>query len=538
LFVFKDLNFNLKLFTLTRLPDQTMDPSLNWNLKSTYQSLPDLFFKKTNPLPVKNPKLLLWNSALAYDLNLDSEKRGFNLTSDGHFPFVSRDVPEFQSELVYLSEIFSGNKFPDGASPLNQAYAGHQFGHFTMLGDGRACLLGEQVDRSGKIWDIQWKGSGPTPYSRGGDGRATLSSMFREYIISESMNHFSIPTTRSLALVATGEPVYRERVQPGGVLTRVARSHIRVGTFELAYHFLGVPELTALAEYTIQRLYPEIPESPERFIHFFASVRDRQVRLIVEWMRVGFIHGVMNTDNMSIAGETIDYGPCAFMNQYKAGTVFSSIDRQGRYAYANQPAIAQWNLACLANALLPLLHENQEKSVELAREVLDGFADEFDQLYWEMLAQKIGISEISEESKEKIQELFSIMETESLDFTNTFLFLESELVGSEPIPEEIRAEFQKPSLQAWTEGWKDFRKRLGIADPKSLDWMRKANPRMIPRNHLIENFLKDLEEGGSLADFQSWFRIFASPGSLKDVPVGYLLPPFGGDQGYKTFCGT
>jgi uncharacterized protein YdiU (UPF0061 family) len=327
----------------------------NWQIENTYAKLPAAFFTLQQPVPVAKPAIVFFNERLANDLGL-----GF-----------------LNEEEENIAGYFSGNKIPEGAQPLAQAYAGHQFGHFTMLGDGRAILLGEQIDPRGKRFDIQLKGSGQTPYSRRGDGRATLYSMLREYLISESMYHLGIPTTRSLSVVSTGEKVYREEVHNGAVLTRTANSHIRVGTFEYARRFCSAEDLRALTNYTIQRHYPEITDTDNPALELLKAVMHKQIDLMVNWMRVGFIHGVMNTDNMSIAGETIDYGPCAFMNAYNPRTVFSSIDTRGRYAFGNQPYIAQWNLTVFASALLPIISENQQKAVDLVKEVIEGFKEKF-----------------------------------------------------------------------------------------------------------------------------------------------------------------
>ncbi|MFL6560965.1 MAG: protein adenylyltransferase SelO, partial [Bacillus sp. (in: firmicutes)] len=325
----------------------------DWNFDNSYARLPDTFFASTDPTPVRSPKLIIFNYSLAHSLGLNTQ--------------------ELESENGVA--VFAGNRIPDGAKPLAQAYAGHQFGHFTKLGDGRAILLGEQITPKGERFDIQLKGPGRTPYSRGGDGRASLGPMLREYIISEAMHALGIPTTRSLAVVTTGEPVFRETALPGAILTRVAASHLRVGTFQYGAKWGTIEELRALADYTLKRHYPDVDMDENRYLSLLQEVIKRQAALIAKWQLVGFIHGVMNTDNMTISGETIDYGPCAFMDNYDPATVFSSIDTQGRYAYGNQPYIAGWNLARFAETLLPLLHDNQEHAVKLAQDEISNFME-------------------------------------------------------------------------------------------------------------------------------------------------------------------
>src|SRR6478609_6018437 len=329
------------------------ETAAGWRWDHSYARLPELFFERTSPVSVADPKLVILNRQLAVSLGLDPEV------------------------LENAGAIFAGNRIPEGSEPIAQAYAGHQFGHFTNLGDGRAILLGEHLAPDGRHFDIQLKGSGRNRYSRGGDGRAALGPMLREYIISEAMHALGIPTTRSLAVATTGEEVFRQEILPGAVLTRIAASHIRVGTFQYAAAHEDLTALTALANHTRQRHFPELIESAARYFDFFEAGMDRKAALIAKWLHVGFIHGVMNTDNMAVSGETIDYGPCAFMDDYDPETVFSSIDRQGRYAYGNQPQIARWNLARLAEAMLPLLHEEPKTAVDLANEALGSFNARF-----------------------------------------------------------------------------------------------------------------------------------------------------------------
>ncbi len=319
-------------------------PGLNWKFDNSYARLPEVFFTRLEPMPAKEPKLALFNHNLASAIGLDA-----------------KDIPEHK-----LAEQFVGNNLPKGATPIAQAYAGHQFGSFTMLGDGRALILGEHIAPDGRRYDIQFKGSGRTPYSRGGDGRAAIGPMLREYIISEAMDALGVPTTRSLAVVTTGEPVYRENILQGAVLTRVALSHLRVGTFEYAASRQDLQSLSNLVDYAVERHYPNFKSKENSALLLLKLVIEVQADLVVNWLRVGFIHGVMNTDNMTISGETIDYGPCAFMDSYDPLTTFSSIDHGRRYAFGNQPIIAQWNLARFAEALLPLIHSKQDKAVDIA----------------------------------------------------------------------------------------------------------------------------------------------------------------------------
>lgn len=372
----------------------------------SYQSLGNTFFEKVLPTPVAAPTLFLYNESLANELGINEN-----------------------NDTAVLAGILSGNQLAVGASPIAQAYAGHQFGYFTMLGDGRAILLGEHLGPDGQRWDVQLKGAGPTPYSRRGDGRATLRAMLREYLISEAMHGLGIPSSRSLAVVATGEKVFREEIQAGAVLTRIMKSHIRVGTFEYARQFLKTEELERLTQYTLNRHYPAARIQQNAALTLLEKVLHQQAWLIAQWMRVGFIHGVMNTDNMSIAGETFDYGPCAFINSYDPTKAFSSIDTNGRYAFGNQPNIAHWNLSCLANALLPIIDSDTDKAVKMATEVLNQFPALYTQFYTATMAAKIGFDEnrISNEVIALLKELMQWMQTEQADYTNTFLTIEGAL---------------------------------------------------------------------------------------------------------------
>lgn len=371
---------------------------IGWNFDNSYSRLPESMFTKLNPNPVRSPKLIILNHPLAVSLGLNENA-------------LQRD------DAVAM---LAGNQVPEGATPLAQAYAGHQFGHFNMLGDGRALLLGEQITPLGKRVDIQLKGSGRTPYSRRGDGRAALGPMLREYIISEAMHALGIATTRSLAVVTTGEAIIRETEQPGAILTRVAASHLRVGTFQYVSAWGTSQDLRTLADYTLERHYPEVANDENRYLSLLQEVIKRQAKLIAQWQLVGFIHGVMNTDNMTLSGETIDYGPCAFMDTYNPETVFSSIDMQGRYAYVNQPHIAAWNLARFAETLLPLLHDNREQAVQLAEDAISDFANMFRHHWLTGMRAKLGIFNEELEDESLIEDLLKIMQKHRADYTNTF----------------------------------------------------------------------------------------------------------------------
>ncbi|MBP6152298.1 MAG: YdiU family protein, partial [Candidatus Methylopumilus sp.] len=395
-----------------------------WQFNHSYTKLPKDFFVEQLPVKVSNPKLILLNEPLLKSLGLDKEG-------------LSREA---------WGNIFSGNELPEKAHPIAEAYAGHQFGHFAILGDGRAVLLGEHVSPDGDHFDIQFKGTGQTPYSRRGDGRAALGPMLREFIISEAMFALKIPTTRSLAVVTTGESVMRDEVLPGAILTRVAKSHIRVGTFQFASTLNDTNKLKALADYTIDRHYPECKAKDNPYLAFLNAVIERQALLLSQWMHVGFIHGVMNTDNMSISGETIDYGPCAFMDRYHPETVFSSIDRHGRYAYANQPPIAQWNLARFAETLIPLIDHNTDKSIELASQSVNNFSDQFQRAWLRGMQQKLGLFNEGASHIELINELLVLMQKNRADYTLTFRHLSSDAILKDTI-------FKDASFKVWYKNW-------------------------------------------------------------------------------------
>ena len=462
-----------------------------------YATLPAHFYSALSATPVRAPRLLAYNQPLASELGLD---------------LSAHDA----------LQILSGNQPPHGSRSIAIAYAGHQFGHFVpKLGDGRALLLGEVTDRAGQRREIQLKGSGPTPYSRNGDGRAALGPVVREYIISEAMHALGIPTTRSLAVVATGEPVFRETALPGAVLTRVAASHIRIGTFEYFAAQGDVPSVQQLADYAIARHYPALAGAENPYLALLRAVMEAQAALVVRWMQVGFIHGVMNTDNVAISGETIDYGPCAFMDAYDPATVFSSIDRNGRYAFGRQPMIAQWNIARLAEALLPLLHAEQDKAITLAEEVIEAFAPHFQSAWLTMMRGKLGLTRVEAEDQQLVATLLETMQAHGLDYTNTFAGLSS-LPADSP-------------LAAWMAQW---HARVAMEDgglDAAFTRMQAFNPTVIPRNHKVEEAIQ-AAMADDLAPMERLMEVLAKPFG-KDVPEEYRLPAVN-EEPYRTFCGT
>ena len=462
---------------------------------NSYAALPEGFFSRINPTPVANPRLLAFNESLASSLGLE---------------FATKDD---------LAFVLGGNELPVGADPLAQLYAGHQFGSYNpQLGDGRAILLGEVVDRTGKRRDIQLKGSGRTPYSRGGDGRAWLGPVLREYVVSEAMHALGIPTTRALAAVATGEDVYRETALPGAVLTRVASSHLRVGTFQVYAHRGEIENLRLLTQYAIERHYPDA-DGPMGLLR---AVCDRQADLIASWMSVGFIHGVMNTDNCAISGETIDYGPCAFMDAFHVNRVFSSIDRQGRYAFSNQPQIAVWNMAQLATALLPLL-ENSDAALAEATQIVHAMSDQIETAWRTRFAAKIGITSPTKQDGALIDDLLVLMQKDGADFTNSFRALSGD---------DAVAQFtDRVGFAAWREKW---RARLAAEDdPEAV--MNAANPVIIPRNHRIEEMIQ-AAVAGDMAPFNRLMDALATPFTATDPELH--RPPSQDEIVPATFCGT
>jgi len=479
-----------------------------FRFEHSYQSLGDAFFERRDPQPAKAPKILLFNQSLAASLGLDVDG-----TSEEDWAF-------------YLS----GSILPPGSSPIAQAYAGHQFGGFTILGDGRAVLLGEHLTPDSVRVDVQLKGSGISRYSRRGDGRATLRAMLREYLISEAIHHLGIPSTRSLAVTTTGLPVYRERVHEGAVLTRIAASHIRVGTFEYVKHTLDEAALVKLVTYTLERHYPDLPVGPNPGLTLLDAVMERQLDLIVHWMRVGFIHGVMNTDNMSMAGETIDYGPCAFMNTYRPGTVFSSIDTQGRYAYANQPRIAQWNLAVLAGTLLSMIDPNEDTAVKRAQLLLNSFPERYLDKWQRMMNDKLGLMDVHPEDRSLVDDLLSWMEARHADYTTTFLLLENAEALPQMYPDDIQ-------LNQWLTRWTTRIESQPGGMHAGRERMQHVNPAFIPRNHLVE-FALDQAERGDLDPLHELLSRVVNPYDRLSHQMDPAMVPPGHDDQYQTFCGT
>lgn len=483
---------------------------IGWNFDNSYAKLPDSFYTLQDPTPVRSPELVILNEPLAESLGLNAEALR---SAEG-------------------AALLAGNKIPKGASPLAQAYAGHQFGYFTMLGDGRAILLGEQLTPEGKRLDIQLKGSGRTPYSRGGDGRAALGPMLREYIISEAMYALGIPTTRSLAVVSSGQPVTRERELPGAILTRVASSHIRVGTFQYVRGAGTTEDLRMLADYTLKRHYPDadLPDGANRYLVLLQEVIKRQAALIAKWQLVGFIHGVMNTDNMTLSGETIDYGPCAFMDTFDPNTVFSSIDAQGRYAYVNQPHMAAWNLARLAESLLPLLHEEEEQAIKLAEEAIASFADLYHGHWLAGMRAKLGIFHEEEADEPLIENLLQMMKNHQADYTNTFRALTLDQLDCMPLT-------GTPEWASWYERWQARLDRQQESKEQSLELMRSSNPAIIPRNHRVEEALEAAEQEGDYSVMEELLHALSEPYAYSPAQAEYAVVPER-SRPYRTFCGT
>jgi serine/tyrosine/threonine adenylyltransferase len=485
-----------------------------WNLRQSYAELPSEFFSVVRPTPVSRPQVVVLNTPLAELLGVP-----FLHPADGD-----------------AAQLLSGNKLPDGAQPLAQAYAGHQFGHFTLLGDGRAILLGEQTSESDRVFDIQFKGSGPTPYSRRGDGRAALGPMLREYIVSEAMASLEIPTTRSLAVTLTGEQVMRESLLPGAVLTRVAASHIRVGTFEYAAALGDPARLAELTLYTLNRHLPDFPEDVPPALSLLNYAVRSQAALIARWMQVGFIHGVMNTDNMALSGETIDYGPCAFMDVYHPQTVFSSIDTQGRYAFAQQPQIALWNLERFAETLLPILAEEKEEAIELAHSALDGFAELYNHFWLSGMAAKVGFANSSDDIQKLVLQLLQVMQRNELDYTNTFTALTRSL--SQADPERSVSDELCPNLEAWRTQWLSLLQQQGVAQSDAAVLMGKVNPTVIPRNHRVHAALEAAEARGDFAPLHELLSVLANPFGSSELHNNYAKAPEPHERVRATFCGT
>ena len=480
--------------------------TIGWHFDNSYSKLSKTFKEDIKPTPVHEPELVILNKELAENLNLN---------------FSGIDKKK-------LAEIFSGNSLPDGTNSIAQAYAGHQFGHFTMLGDGRAVLLGEHLVNKNKRFDIQFKGSGRTSFSRGGDGRAALGPMLREYIISEAINALKIPTTRSLAVVKTGEKVVRENLLNGAILTRVASSHIRVGTFQYIAATQNLEDLNTLVDYTINRHYPEIKSSKNKALDLLSLVMERQCQLVINWMRVGFIHGVMNTDNMAISGETIDYGPCAFMDQYDPKTVFSSIDKFGRYAFSNQPPITKWNLARFAECLIPLIDKDEGTAIKIATGLIDNFQNIYEEKWLNMMRDKLGLFGEDKNDQTLINKLLEWMKNNSADYTNTFCHL---MDGE--IDDEI---YKNDDFKGWTNEWQK-RIKLNNSSDKHLELMKKTNPLVIPRNQKVEEALADADKG-NLETMNKLLKVLSNPYSDQENIIEFQKPAPISNEKYQTFCGT
>lgn len=477
-----------------------------WQLSNTYGSLPAAFYTRLLPTPVADPRLLVLNENLAEELGLKVAS-----LRDGHGAFW-----------------FSGNQLPPGAEPMALAYAGHQFGHFTLLGDGRAVLLGEQTTPAGARYDVQLKGAGATPYSRRGDGRAVLGPMLREYAVSEAMHALGVSTSRSLAVVDSGEGVMRETMLPGAILTRIASSHIRVGTFEYAATLRDPAALKVLADYAITRHYPALTRVGNPYLGLLEAVAERQAALVAGWMHIGFIHGVMNTDNMSIAGETIDYGPCAFMDTYGSDTVFSSIDQYGRYAYGNQPPIALWNLTRFAETLLPLIGEDVASAVSQARAVLEQFEGRYEMHWLAGMRSKLGLLNALPEDKQLVETLLEGMQRLKLDFTCTFSHLTASVLSEQPGLEE---------LPDWSARWRQRLSDQSATRTEIEAAMRRANPVVIPRNHQLERALR-AAEAGDISVFLRLLDAIREPYNNDADNAAYRLPPTPEERVCQTFCGT
>ena len=481
---------------------------IDWKFENSYLQLPKNMQSKQLPEKVKNPKIVLINNNLSNEL-------GINL---------SNLDPE------YLALVFSGNQLPTGSDTIAMAYAGHQFGHFTILGDGRAILIGEHINNKKQRYEIQFKGSGKTEFSRNGDGKAALGPMLREYIISEAMYHLNIPTTRSLAVVKTDEKVIRETELTRAILTRVASSHIRVGTFQYFAYKKDDESLKSLVNYSIDRHYAEIKNSENIYINLIDRLMDKQIDLVVNWMRVGFIHGVMNTDNMALSGETIDYGPCAFMDKYDPKTVFSSIDHFGRYAYYNQPSITKWNLARFAECLIPFLDTNKDEAIKIATDKINEFDKKYEKKWLKMMSDKIGLLDAEKEDEVLILDLLQWMHSNEADYTNTFYNLINEKIFSNQV-------YDNADFLTWKDRWKMRLSKYKNKMDKVEEKMKFSNPIIIPRNYKVEEALSAAESGDmSLVEIllKALEKPYENNSNLKDFQITEKL----NKSGYKTYCGT
>lgn len=483
------------------------------NFLNTYASLSEGFFENNLPTPVQNPRLLLWNTRLAEQLLIPDEM--------GH-------------DSVTLAHVFSGNQILPGSEPIATAYAGHQFGNFVpQLGDGRAHLLGEVFDEFGQRMDIQLKGSGRTSFSRGGDGRCAIGPAVREYIMSEAMKALGVPTTRCLAVVTTGEKIFRETPLPGAIVTRIASSHLRIGTFQFFAARGDHQSLKTLCDYTIERHYPELQDKGlNKYGLFIDTVMEKQIQMVAEWMRVGFIHGVMNTDNMSLTGETIDYGPCAMMGIYDPQTVYSSIDTMGRYAFGNQPVIAQWNMARLAECILPLINADTKKAIEQVGPVIEAFPDRFNQVYMKKMGRKLGLKSFKQSDEEFITSFLNRLKEMKKDYTITF----------DLMTKSLTSEGEASEMKHWLgEDFDLWQKRLneqGLPVQEVQQLMRQHNPVVIPRNHHVEAVIQECEKTGNIKSGKKFLQVLLSPYEELEQTFRFQDPPADGDGEYKTYCGT
>lgn len=482
---------------------------------NSYQNLPQDFFERINPVPVKDPQLIIFNNDLGRSLGIDQK--------------INKKE---------LANIFSGNEIPKGSSPIALAYAGHQFGNFVnQLGDGRAVLLGEVSTPNQERFDMQLKGSGQTRFSRQGDGRSPLGPVIREYVVSEAMNALGIPSTRSLAAVTTGEKVFREVILPGGILTRIAKSHIRVGTFEYFATQKNTENLKTLADYTIKRHFLSLKDVANPYLSLLEIVSERQIELISKWMGVGFIHGVMNTDNTSIVGETIDYGPCAFMDEYNPSTVFSSIDAQGRYAFGNQPLIAQWNMACFANSLLGLIDKDTEKATSKAQKVINNFPNKMSEAVMSVMCKKIGLDSTKTNSQEALTKLLRIMLDNKSDYTLTFRYL-SEIIKGKRDSSFKQQFLEHNQISNWLKEWKELIKDQDLAKKEIVLSMESSNPVFIPRNHLVERAIEAAVENNDFSEMKTLLTILSKPYEEQSKYGEYMKPPKPLEVVHQTFCGT
>lgn len=485
---------------------------------NSYARMPETFYTKLSPTPVAAPELIAVNRPLARHLGIDAD---WLASPEG-------------------VQMVAGNAVPEGAEPLASVYAGHQFGSYNpQLGDGRAILLGEVVDGAGHRFDIQLKGSGPTPYSRGGDGRSPLGPVIREYLVSEAMHALGVPTTRALAAVTTGDQVVREQFLPGAVLARVASSHIRIGTFQYFAANKNTQALQTLTSHTLTRHYPEQLVAENQPLALLQAVVARQASLVARWQLLGFIHGVMNTDNMLLCGETIDYGPCAFMDAFQADKVFSSIDQGGRYAYRNQPGIAHWNLACLAQSLLPLLHDEQDEAVAIAQTAVDRFPELFVQAHTEGMAAKLGLAEITGDDTALVEDLFQLMADHQLDFTLTFRRLADLADESSPGQATVKELFEIPdALLPWLARWRERQQRESNEPTDRQSRMYAANPAFIPRNHRVQEAIAAASDDGDFQPFHALHAALAMPYQYDPSLARYATPPRPEQEVRQTFCGT